>query len=347
VVVFVHNISVHNNVAHHLISGLIEYEDLNPPCDELGVDKRRWEHRNHWLAEYILQKTGVLRRRKQVGSRMQTLKKCWKDTARKATSLKLVSWNVHLRDTFTGYYLVCSPCDRRRAVELKRQLEISRASISDFFSDFSRAVPPPAECLTFRPPSSHAAQRSVNTCSVLTPWTTRAPSPFSFSFSSPPRPHQLAFLLWDGVRHLCLLRHSDLRPSTKSLVGPNHFVVISLATPHPVVIQVPTGRLASELCLPFGGQYYPSGSGVVITVFVDSDNAPLHRSEYYLDGRDSRAVKVDFANGVMRILCMESFLDDRFRCPGMSYRHSFSPARNRRFVHHQAPRVKFSQSSPR
>jgi hypothetical protein len=69
------------------ISGLIEYEDLNPPCDELGVDKRRWEHRNHWLSEYILRKTGVLRRRKQVGSRMQTLKKRWKGTARKAAFL--------------------------------------------------------------------------------------------------------------------------------------------------------------------------------------------------------------------------------------------------------------------
>ena len=85
---FVHNISVHNNVAHHLIPGLIEYEDLNPPCDELGVDKRRWEHRNHWLSEYILQKTGVLRRRKQVGSRMQTLKKSWKGTTRKVASLR-------------------------------------------------------------------------------------------------------------------------------------------------------------------------------------------------------------------------------------------------------------------
>ena len=85
---FVHNISVHNNVAHHLIPGLVEYEDLNPPCDELGVDKRRWEHRNYWLSEYILQKTGVLRRRKQVGSRMQTLKKSWKGTARKAASLR-------------------------------------------------------------------------------------------------------------------------------------------------------------------------------------------------------------------------------------------------------------------
>ena len=80
---FVHNIAVHNKVAHHLVSGLIEYEDLNPPCDELGVDKRRWEHRNHWLSEYIFQKTGVLRRRKQVGSRMQTLKKSWDGTARK------------------------------------------------------------------------------------------------------------------------------------------------------------------------------------------------------------------------------------------------------------------------
>lgn len=83
----VHNTSVHNNVAQLLISGLIEYEDLNPPCDDLGVDKRRWEHRNHWLSEYILQKTGALRRRKQVGSRMQTLKKSWKGTARKAPSL--------------------------------------------------------------------------------------------------------------------------------------------------------------------------------------------------------------------------------------------------------------------
>lgn len=192
-------------------------------------------------------------------------------------------------------------------MELKGQLEISHPSISDV----PRAVPPLAESLTFRPSSGDA-------CSVLTPWNTRAPSPFSSSFSPPPRPHQLAFLLWDGVRHLCLLRHSDLRPSTKSLVGPNHSVVVSLATPHPVVIQVPTERLASELCLPFGGQYYPSGSGVVITVFVDSDNAPLNRSEYYLDGRDSRAVKVDFANCVIRILCMENFLEDRFRCPGMS-----------------------------
>ena len=86
---FVHNISVHNNVAHHFISGLVEYEDLNPPCDELGVDKRRWEHRNHWLSEYILQKTGVIRRRKQVGSRMQTLKKSWEGTARKAASLSM------------------------------------------------------------------------------------------------------------------------------------------------------------------------------------------------------------------------------------------------------------------
>ena len=84
---FVHNISVHNKIAHHLIPGLIEYEDLNPPCDELGVDKRRWEHRNQWLSEYILQKTGILRRRKQVGSRMQTLKKSWKGTTRKAAPL--------------------------------------------------------------------------------------------------------------------------------------------------------------------------------------------------------------------------------------------------------------------
>ena len=87
---FVHNISVHNNVVHYFIPGLVEYEDLNPPCDELGVDKRRWEHRNYWLSEYILQKTGVLRRRKQVGSRMQTLKKSWNGTARKAASLR--SW---------------------------------------------------------------------------------------------------------------------------------------------------------------------------------------------------------------------------------------------------------------
>jgi hypothetical protein len=53
------------------------------------VDKRRWEHRNYWLSEYILQKTGVIRRRKQVGSRMQTLKKSWMGTDRKAASLRL------------------------------------------------------------------------------------------------------------------------------------------------------------------------------------------------------------------------------------------------------------------
>ena len=212
-------------------------------------------------------------------------------------------------------------------MELKGQLELSHSSISAF----TRAVPPPAGGLTFRPPSSHA-QHSGEACSVLTPWTTHAPSPFSSSCFSLPRPHHLAFLLWDGVRHLCLLRYSDLRPSTRSLIGLNHSVVVSLATPHPVVIQVPTERLASELCLPFGGQYYPLGSGVVITVFVNCDNAPLHRSEYYLDGRDSRTVKVDFANGVIRILCMENFLEDRFHCPGMSYSHLFSPARNRRLT---------------
>jgi len=226
-------------------------------------------------------------------------------------------------------------------VEPKGQLEISHTSVSDF----PRAVPSLAGGFTFRPPSSHA-QYSGEACSTVNPWTTRTPSPFSSSFNSLPRPHQLAFLLWDGERHLCLLRYSDLRPSTKSLIGPNHSVVVSLATPHPVVIQVPTDRLASELCLPFGGQYYPLGSGVVITVFVDCNNAPLHRSEYYLDGRDSRTVKVDVVNCVIRILCMENFLEDRFHCPGMSYSHLISSARNRRFDHHQAPRVKFSQSSP-
>jgi len=199
-------------------------------------------------------------------------------------------------------------------VEPNGQLEIRHSSISDV----ARAVPPLASSLTFKPPSSHA-QHQGDAYSALTPWTTRAPSRFSSSFSPPPRPHQLAFLLWDGVRHLCVLRHSDLRPSTKSLVGPNHSVVVSLATPQPVVIQVPTERLSSELCLPFEGRCYPSGSGVVITVFVDCDNAPLHQSVYSLDGRDSRTVKVDFANCVIRILCMENFLEDRFRCPGMSY----------------------------
>jgi hypothetical protein len=51
------------------------------------VDKRRWEHRNHWLSDYILQKTGAVRRRKQVGSRMQTLKKSWDGTPREHSRL--------------------------------------------------------------------------------------------------------------------------------------------------------------------------------------------------------------------------------------------------------------------
>lgn len=53
------------------------------------MDKRRWEHRNHWLSDYIFQKTGILRRRKQVGSRMQTLKKSWDGTPRKLLYLIL------------------------------------------------------------------------------------------------------------------------------------------------------------------------------------------------------------------------------------------------------------------
>ena len=193
-------------------------------------------------------------------------------------------------------------------MELKGRLEATRQSISD-----PRVVPGPAESLTAR---AHA-QHSGDGCSV----STAQPLPHSLSvFGSRPRPHQLAFLLWDGMRHVCLLRHSDLCPSsTKSLVGPDYSTFASLATPHPVIIQVPTERLASELCLPFGGEYYPSGSGVVITVFVDNESAPLHRSQYYLDGRDSNTVKVDFANCVIRILCMENVLEDRFRCPGMSY----------------------------
>lgn len=195
-------------------------------------------------------------------------------------------------------------------MELKGRLEASHPSISD-----PRVVPGPAESLTAR---AHA-QHSGDGCSVSTAQPLHPLSHSLSVFGSRPRPHQLAFLLWDGMRHVCLLRHSDLCPSsTKSLVGVGP-TFASLATPHPVVIQVPTERLASELCLPFGGEYYPSGSGVVITVFVDNEDAPLHRSQYYLDGRDSNTVKVDFANCVIRVLCMENFLEDRFRCPGMSY----------------------------
>ena len=209
-------------------------------------------------------------------------------------------------------------------MELKGRLEGIHQSISD-----SEAVPAPAGSLslTARGHAQHSGDG-----------TTARPFHHPLSvFGSRPRPHQLAFLLWDGMRHLCLLRHSDLRASSTTC----------LATPRPVIIQVPIDRLASELCLPsFGGEYYPSGSGVVITVVVaDGDNVDcaLHRCEYYLDGRDSKTVKVDFANGVIRILCLENVLEDRFRCPGMSYISSLQLETN----HDQAPRLKFSQSSPR
>ena len=202
-------------------------------------------------------------------------------------------------------------------MELKGQLESSHQTISDI----SNSVPTPAGSLTASSaPFTQHSEHPGDTCSMLTPRLNHAPAPFLSIFGSPPRPHQLAFLLWDGMKHLCLLRHSDLLPS--STASPKHSAFIGLATPHPVMIHVPIEKLASELCLPFGGQYYPSGSGVVITVFVDCDDAPLHRSEYLLDGRDSRTVKVDFANCVIRILCMEDFLEDRVRRPGMSYCHS-------------------------
>ena len=200
-------------------------------------------------------------------------------------------------------------------MELKGQFEGGHHSISDS----SKAVPTPtaAGSLTSRAHGQHSGDGDGDGdgdgCPELTPHL----SPFLSMFGSRPRPQQLAFLLWDGMKHLCLLRHSDLRASstTKSaFIG-------CLATPDPVIIQAPIERLASELCLPFGGRYYPSGSGVVITVFADNDDTtPVHRSEYYLDGRrDSKTVKVDFANCVIRILCMENFLEDRFRYPGMSY----------------------------
>lgn len=201
-------------------------------------------------------------------------------------------------------------------MELKCQLESSHHSTYGFPS----VVPITTEGLTARAPSSRSQHSGDAPVSIPPPIYT--PSPFLSIFGSPPRPHQLAFLLWDGMRHLCLLRHSDLRPY-KPLVGPHPSAFLSLATPHPVVIHGPTERLASELCLPFRGRYYPPGSGVVISVFVDNDDAPLYRSEYYLDGRDLRAVKIDIANCAIRILCMENVLENRFRLPGMSYSYFF------------------------